>query len=176
MEEPVRVRVNFAERSHRKFAGGDMPTAGRNGITTGRRKTFLTGEKSSAGQDEMTVIREQPLARQATELYRGPCGNFHASDVHLIRTSLPMNAERRAPSRPVSKPFSHRAEAVLGAPIALSMAPMRVQCWSSKLPIKRSTGLRPGSSKILPNMPHRRPALQRRGSQTQCASVIGGCP
>jgi hypothetical protein len=62
-----------------EFAGGERFTAGRNGITTGRRKTILDEEKSSAGQDEMTVTREQAVARQTMALSGRQAGNPHAS-------------------------------------------------------------------------------------------------
>jgi len=68
-----------------EFAGGEMCPAGRNGITTGRRKTFLPEEKSSAGQDEMTVTREQAMARQATALFTRSWGNPCASVGRPVR-------------------------------------------------------------------------------------------
>ena len=74
------VREDSAGQASPEFAGGDVPTAGRNGITTGRRKMFLHAGKSSAGQDEMTVTREQSLARQATERHRRSWGSPYPSD------------------------------------------------------------------------------------------------
>jgi len=45
-------------------------------------------EKSSAGQDEMTVTREQPMARQATALSGRQAGNPHASTGRPARIPL----------------------------------------------------------------------------------------
>ena len=77
--KPMPGREVPAVQAGPEFAGGGTCFAGRKGIATGRRKTFLAEEESSAGQDEMTVTREQSMARQATALSGRLTGNPHAS-------------------------------------------------------------------------------------------------
>ena len=48
---------------------------------------FLAGEKSSAGQDEMTVRREHATATLVTERLRRSGGSPYTSDLRFIRTS-----------------------------------------------------------------------------------------
>ena len=81
------LRTGLAWRRVMGLSAEDASTAGRNGITTGRRKTFPASEPSSAGQDEMTVIREHSTATLITELLKGSWGKLCTLNRRPDRTS-----------------------------------------------------------------------------------------
>jgi len=51
-------------------------------------------------------------------------------------------------------PCLQRDETLLGAPIAQFIAPMRIQCWRSKLPLNESLGERLKPANKAPSYPY----------------------